>query len=358
MIAKGTRCGWWVAALCLAVTFLAKVELAEAQRAVDIRVGSWELSGANPTLYSAALWRNLWGPLGYSLRGSAVIDPDSAAASLYGLGPELSLIRGSDNFAPYGLAGAGLALRPGGSTGLVALWNAGLGVEFTPAAWLGLNLEAGYLVEDGGFRGFWNTQADDRRGWFVSAGLAFRWGGQTYRSAGRGDRARPPEPVTSRGATPAPVESGGGESLPGTLRPSAGSAGGSALAAQIVQTALAAMGEPYRWGGTSTEEGFDCSGLVWYAYQTHGVSVPRTSRDQGQAGIEVAPDIARLVPGDILLFSNRGGRVTHVGLYIGNAEFIHATTSGGVRVGLLDGMGDGNDRWYLERWVGTRRVLR
>jgi cell wall-associated NlpC family hydrolase len=137
-----------------------------------------------------------------------------------------------------------------------------------------------------------------------------------------------------------------------------GAAGRAALAVQVVQTALAAMGEPYRWGGTSTEEGFDCSGLVWYAYQKHGMNIPRTSRDQGQSGIAVAPDIAMLSPGDILLFSNRGGRVTHVGLYIGSAQFIHATTSGGVRVGLLDGTGDANDRWYRDRWVGARRVLR
>ncbi len=352
------RCRCWVAAICSAVTFLANVELAKAQRAVDIRVGSWELSGANPMLYSAALWRNIWGPLGYSLRGSAVISPDSTAASLYGLGPELSLLRGSDNFAPYALAGVGLALRPGGSTGLVALWNAGLGVEFTPLSWLGLNLEAGYLVEDGGFRGFWNTKANDRRGWLVGAGLAFRWGGQPYRSAGRGGRARPPASVASRGAASAQVEPESGESLPGTMPATEGAAGSSALAVHVVQTALAAMGEPYRWGGTSTEEGFDCSGLVWYAYQKHGVSIPRTSRDQGQSGTAVAPNIAMLLPGDILLFSNRGGRVTHVGLYIGNAQFIHATTSGGVRVGLLDGTGDANDRWYRDRWVGARRVLR
>ncbi len=132
---------------------------------------------------------------------------------------------------------------------------------------------------------------------------------------------------------------------------------GSGLARLIVETALEAMGEPYRWGGTSTDEGFDCSGLVWYAYTSHGLAIPRVSRDQARIGHPVAPEIAMLAPGDILLFSNRRGVVTHVGLYIGDAEFIHATTSGGVRVGSLDGDGDASDSWYLERWVGARRVL-
>ncbi|NIQ59737.1 MAG: hypothetical protein GWN71_42310, partial [Gammaproteobacteria bacterium] len=54
---------------------------------------------------------------------------------------------------------------------------------------------------------------------------------------------------------------------------------GYARAQRVVGTALDAMGEPYRWGGTSSDEGFDCSGLVWYAYHAHGVNVPRTSRD-------------------------------------------------------------------------------
>nr|NIQ55730.1 C40 family peptidase [Gemmatimonadota bacterium]NIR38020.1 C40 family peptidase [Actinomycetota bacterium]NIS32586.1 C40 family peptidase [Actinomycetota bacterium]NIU65812.1 C40 family peptidase [Actinomycetota bacterium]NIW29362.1 hypothetical protein [Actinomycetota bacterium] len=67
----------------------------------------------------------------------------------------------------------------------------------------------------------------------------------------------------------------------------------------VVETALEAMGEPYRWGGTGTDEGFDCSGLVWYAYTTNGVRVPRVSRDQARAGRRVPADVSELLPGDI-----------------------------------------------------------
>jgi cell wall-associated NlpC family hydrolase len=83
------------------------------------------------------------------------------------------------------------------------------------------------------------------------------------------------------------------------------------------------------------------------------------SRDQARIGRYVLPDTGLLQPGDILLFANRRDAVTHVGLYLGNARFIHSTTSGGVRVGSLDPAGaDANDRWWIQRWVGARRVLR
>ncbi len=87
------------------------------------------------------------------------------------------------------------------------------------------------------------------------------------------------------------------------------------------------------------------------------MTLPRVSRDQALAGRAISRNIDALEPGDILTFSNRPGVVTHVGLYIGDARFIHATTSGGVRIGVLDAPADGNDSWYLSRWVGARRIL-
>ncbi|UCC74647.1 MAG: C40 family peptidase [Gemmatimonadota bacterium] len=317
-----------------------------AQRAVDLQVGSWTVDGSNPTLFSAGLWRGLTGPLGLNLRGIALIDRSAGQGSLYGLVPELSLFRGSRRIAPYAVGGAGLAYRSGGSSEFVAVWSAGLGVELNPRSWFGLAVEGSRFVEDEGLRGFWNLQEDDRRGWVLSARVSIRW---SARSTGRG----------AAGATGrSPSASGAYEPVSSTSQPAEPlSNTGFVRAQQIVQTALDAMGEPYRWGGTSTDEGFDCSGLVWYAYGEHGVTVPRTSRDQARVGRAVAPEVSMLEPGDILLFAERGAAVTHVGLYVGNARFIHATTSGGVGISELYA-DDDYSRWWLERWVGARRVLR
>ncbi len=318
--------------------------IAHAQRAIDVQVGSWAVSGSNPTLYAAGWGSRFWGPLGYNLRGLALVDPDSSAETLYGIGPELSVSRGTGRLVPYGVAGVALVLRPSAATGLAALWNAGFGVEFNPWAPLGLALELSRLVEDHDFRGFWNLDENDRRGWVVSTRLSVRWGG-------------PPRRVRPVVGEPSPIEID--RRGPAAYEPDLPElATGPWMATRIVETALDAMGEPYRWGGTGTEEGFDCSGLVWYAYTTHGFSIPRVSRDQARVGRAIAADVASLEPGDVLLFSNRRGVVTHVGLYVGDAEFIHATTSGGVRIGTLDRQrADASDGWYLDRWIGARRLL-
>jgi len=319
---------------------------ARAQRAVDVQVGSWQVPGPDPMLYSAGFGRRFWGPLGYNLRGLAVVDRNASAQSLYGLGPEISLFRGWRVFVPYVVGGVGLGVQPTSSPEFTALWYAGIGVEWNPLSWLGLAAEGSYLAEDSGFQGFWDLPDDARKGWVGSVRVAFRWGGASSDPVGRGATNYPP---------------GSGPSEPGESVDDTGEllddAAAATLNGRVVQTALGAMGEPYRWGGTSTDQGFDCSGLVWYAYTTHGVSVPRVSRDQARAGHGVPVNITTLEPGDILLFANGGDDVTHVGLYVGNARFIHATNSGGVRVGVLDGSGDGNDRWWSERWVGARRVL-
>lgn len=321
---------------------------ARAQRAVDVQAGKWLVPGPDPTLYSAALWRDFWGPLGYSLRGIGLVDDDSAGRSLYGVQPELTLLRhlGGGHITAYVVGGAGPAVSVGGSSGLAALWNAGLGLELSAPVWFSATLEARRFVEDRGFRGFWDLGEADRRGWLVSVGFAFRWGGG---SSGSGAASAGPARPGSDGRAP-----GSSDLEARHRRPETTTAG---LAGRIVETALDAMGEPYRWGGTSTEHGFDCSGLVWYAYTSHGVDVPRVSRAQARVGRPVPPELDRLAPGDILTFSNRGGPITHVGLYVGDGLFIHATSSGGVRIGALDGTADANDRWWRARWVGARRIL-
>ena len=108
--------------------------------------------------------------------------------------------------------------------------------------------------------------------------------------------------------------------------------------ADTVQIALRYLGVPYVWGGSSPS-GFDCSGLTQYVYAQIGVSLPRTSRDQFHAGTSIAKDRTDLLqPGDLVFFGYGGDpdRIHHVGLYVGDGDFIHAPASGDhVRVSSL-----------------------
>lgn len=120
-------------------------------------------------------------------------------------------------------------------------------------------------------------------------------------------------------------------------------------AADLITTAKAQIGVRYSWGGTS-RGGFDCSGFVQFVYSKHGVSLPRTSISQSQTGAKVAR--ADLQVGDLVFFATRGGsRVSHVGIYIGSGNFVHASSGGGrVRIDAL------SKDYYNKRFVGARRV--
>jgi cell wall-associated NlpC family hydrolase len=124
----------------------------------------------------------------------------------------------------------------------------------------------------------------------------------------------------------------------------------------IIATATEAMGRPYEFGGTGENgEGFDCSGLIQYAYGKHGIALPRRSTDQARAGKKVNRKLSSLQPGDLLTFTNRGGPVTHVGLYVGGGRFIHSATRG-VQISTLSAE-DPYGRWWYKRWVGVRRIV-
>ncbi len=93
---------------------------------------------------------------------------------------------------------------------------------------------------------------------------------------------------------------------------------------RAVQVALAQLGKPYRYGGASPS-GFDCSGLVWYSYGKVGINVPRTTGLLWQHLPSVPAE--QLSRGDVLFF-NIEGKPSHVGLYLGQGEFVHAPSSG------------------------------
>ncbi len=96
---------------------------------------------------------------------------------------------------------------------------------------------------------------------------------------------------------------------------------------ELVKTARRFIGIPYRWGGTTAEDGFDCSGLTMVSYRLNGLNLPRVSRSQFNAGKWVSK--AELRPGDLVFFATKGGtRVTHVGMYVGEGNFIHAPRTG------------------------------
>ena len=119
------------------------------------------------------------------------------------------------------------------------------------------------------------------------------------------------------------------------------------LGQRAARIAVKAVGVPYRWGGSSPSTGFDCSGLVSWAYGRLGIALPHSSYALYDKGRPVP--VARLRAGDLLFFSGLG----HVGLYVGRGRMVHAPQSGRlVEVVRLGGSG------YGGRLVGARRIAR
>jgi cell wall-associated NlpC family hydrolase len=99
----------------------------------------------------------------------------------------------------------------------------------------------------------------------------------------------------------------------------------------IIATAKTYIGVPYLWGGESPTTGFDCSGFVQYVFAQNGITLPRVSYDQATVGTPI--NFADLQPGDLIFFSiENNGTVDHVGIYIGNDQFINASSSLGVTI--------------------------
>jgi cell wall-associated NlpC family hydrolase len=111
-------------------------------------------------------------------------------------------------------------------------------------------------------------------------------------------------------------------------------------------------GGKYVWGGTSPK-GFDCSGYVQYLYKKHNINLPRTALGQSKKGISVSKE--HLQKGDLLFFltdKKRGIPVTHVGIYLGNGEFIHAASK---KKGII--ISPITHGYYAKKFVSAKRVL-
>lgn len=119
----------------------------------------------------------------------------------------------------------------------------------------------------------------------------------------------------------------------------------------VIDRAHALIGTPYKGGGTSVEQGFDCSSFLVYLFKTEAnIRLPRTTAAMHRSSATTVQPEA-LKPGDAVFFKGNGrGRVSHVGLYIGNGQFIHSPSTGKrVRIDSL------SNRYWKKHYTGAKR---
>ena len=146
----------------------------------------------------------------------------------------------------------------------------------------------------------------------------------------------------SGGATPSPFP---GAAKARDAKPV--SPGDPVATSELVGTALALRGTPYRSGGADLN-GFDCSGFVHYVFAQHGLVMPRTVAEQLEAGRKIKPNDVQ--PGDLVFFRTGGRETSHVGIALGDDAFVHAPASNGVvRVEMISA------KYWASRYVGARR---
>lgn len=118
----------------------------------------------------------------------------------------------------------------------------------------------------------------------------------------------------------------------------------------IISVANSQIGKPYKWG-TIGPNSFDCSGFTSYIYKNGaGISLPRTSVSQSKVGSKISRN--QLKSGDLVFFNTSGKGISHVGVYIGDSKFIHASTSKGVRIDSL------NSSYYKSKFVSASRIIK
>lgn len=126
------------------------------------------------------------------------------------------------------------------------------------------------------------------------------------------------------------------------------SRGSTAAVRRVMQTSMRYIGVPYVFGGT-TPGGFDCSGYTRYVFANAGIALPRMADEQYWVGSSVS--YGNLQVGDLVFFTTYAPGVSHVGIYMGNGTFIHASSSRGV---VVDNIGSS---YWSTRYVGAKRVI-
>lgn len=120
----------------------------------------------------------------------------------------------------------------------------------------------------------------------------------------------------------------------------------SKIAKELTRSALRFLGVPYVFGGTSAS-GFDCSGYVQHVFAMLGISVPRTADAQFDAGHKI---VGPMRPGDLVFFQTYEPGPSHVGIYLGNGQFVHAS-SHGVMISRL------SQSYWRTRYLGAKRMV-
>jgi cell wall-associated NlpC family hydrolase len=246
---------------------------------------------------------------------------------------------------PYGFAGVGLRLsRDGSAASPEALWSYGGGMRMPVSNRLSLEAEVrNRRPISGDAAGMPHGTAP---GMEYRVGLSVRIG-----RTGDGGAMRPTGTLASALASGAY-----GLSIRAPAGASASEAARFAVARRAIDAADDHLGVPYRWGGNSPREGFDCSGFVRYVFAGQGYELPRVSRDQARVGEPVPLDLGRFQPGDLLAFASNGRTVDHIAIYVGGGRIIHSSSSGGgVR---YDDLTNQRGSWYMRHMVAARRFIR
>ncbi len=286
------------------------------------------------TAYRFGLARPLGGIFRHQLHAD-VLRRAGGMGSVAGLGLDLTAFRKGEE-GPYLVAGISGGLGSESSNDFSDVWgswSAGAGYDVFPVSFMSVGAEARWR----------QLSLGRREGVEVGIGVALH----LRRRVGSG----PALPVVPRSDLSPDDPGKSAYEASDTLRVLQG------LNDSIVATATEAMGRPYTYGGTGEDGGgFDCSGLIQYSFGKHGIELPRRSIDQAREGRKIERRLKLLSPADILTFSNHGGKVSHVGLYIGEGRFIHSATRG-VQVSVLS-PDDPYGRWWYKRWVGVRRIVK
>lgn len=325
------------------VPLFAAAALLMAVPPVDAQSLTVEVSSAmQPSLSPASLWGGAL-TLGDVLAvrvGGALAERRSTSGSggtsigAWAMDLDLLLAPGpASSVRPYAFAGGGMLGRTAlsGMRETGTSLSAGGGIMIPLLETFTIDASTRYRIPAGDTGGF---SGRFPRGLEYRLGVGIRFGGG----------------ADSRGSA---VGTRNGSSRGGTRFPAGSSR--STRAAAVLPTAERYLGVPYVWGGESPRSGFDCSGFTQYVFREHGVSLPRTSREQVYAGVGVTPSVEALRAGDLIMFAGNGSRIDHVAIYAGEGRIIHSTSSGGgVR---YDDLYSQRGEYFRTHMVAARRVM-